>query len=173
MTSSDPLVIAAQTLQDALYRVDRENDSVRSDIHSDDERDAFEKAIAQQFPFGLPLQEVSFKAQAWTEHCAGVMESRPTVFALVAEELDADADELVARANREQPGEDADKVYRQDQNGGLGGEPGRVGGIFTPTVLAQLAAVARAVDGGDIAQVREAFGEFCVDYRRARKNSRT
>ena len=176
-TPSEPpqttaLAQAAQDLADILYRVDREWTYLIEHIDDQDLQDAVRRALEDGFPLGKALEDASAEAAEWAERLAVLAGHMPSVLSLVAVELADDVDALVADAKKNRPGEDVDEVYRVWQNGGLGGVVGRIGGIFTPTVLSTLAALLQQIHHSDDGRVREAAIEFCRALRAARQASR-
>lgn len=169
MTTSDPLAKAAKDLADIIYRLDREWDAAGEAIDDDDERDALRTALEQGFPFTQSLEDVSAAAADWAEHVAEVMAKRPTVLGMVAKEIAGDVMKLATDLNKREPDKDPDAAHRDWQNGGLGAETGRVGGIFTPTVMLSLARLLVAIDEGK--QVHEKANELAREYRKASKQS--
>jgi hypothetical protein len=108
----------------------------------------------------------------WSERVDRVMKNQPTVLQLVAQEIGEDVANVTADLAGREADKPADVAYRGWQNGMLGGQIGRFGGIFTPTVAGGLRDLLLAVDGGDASAVAKAADELARDFRVARRASR-
>ncbi len=169
----DPLAVAAQNLADAFSALDREWNATMEQIEDVDASEALNQALCEGFPLGRSIDDLAAETSVWAEKVAEVMANRPTVIELTAKELGDDIDKLSADLTASDAQVPTDVAYRRWQNGGLGGEPGRVGGIFTPTVLAHLKAVLLAVSDGHPQQIHRAADEFARAFRAARLTSRS
>lgn len=169
-----PVGVAARKLADQVYTLDREVDAAQDEIQDEDDREALAAALAAGFPFTSPIGDAAIAVESWAAHVEYLLKYPPSVLTLAADELGRDSDALVTDQKKDrQPGTVlVDDWYRGHQNGGLGGEPGRVGGCFAPTVLTALANLLREVhagrrDGG----TQRAARAFASAYRNSRKQS--
>lgn len=171
MTTPHPIVQTVNNIRDLLYRLGREWEAAEEEIEDPDERDALHLALCAGYPLGRDIDDLVAELDSWSEHVEQVLAARPTVLQLVADEIGDDVrrvtDDLAGRNSDESP----DDAYRGWQNGGLGGEPGRVGGIFTPTVASGLRTLLLAIDGGDAEQIQRNADWLARVFRHARRQS--
>ncbi len=170
---SDPLAVAAQALADAFYALDREWNATMEQIEDPDESEALNRALCDSYPFGRSVEDLSAEVGEWAQTVADLMANRPTVIDLAVKEIGDDLDALTADLASGEAETPPNEAYRNWQNGGLGGEVGRVGGIFTPTVLKQLQTVLLAINTGHPGQVHSAAEQFAREFRVARGVSRS
>lgn len=173
MTAPHPLASAVSDLSDLLYRVAREWEAVEQEITDPDQRDALTVALSNGYPLGKDLNDLQAEVAEWAEHVGRVMDARPSVLDLVVAEISDDVRRVTTDLAKEQKGTPTDDAYRVWQNGGLSGEVGRLGGIFTPSVAAQIADLLQAIAGGDPGQIHHNADRFARAYRTARKASQT
>lgn len=165
---------AARTVADAVYRLSREWESLFEGIDDPDQQDAMRRALEHGFPFGKSLEDVEAEAGTWVEHLHTLASAAPSVLSLVAGQLADDVDLLVDRAHKDarDRDRDADEVIQEIYNG-IGGEVGRIAGIFTPTVVSALAALMQEIHHSGDGKITDVAAEFARAYRAARHTSRS
>lgn len=173
MKTPHPIVNTVQDLRDQIYRLAREWEAAEEEIEDLDAREALHLALSAGYPLGMDLDELVVELDTYAEHVEQVMSNQPTVLQLVADELGEDVRRVTEDAAERNADETADDAYRGWQNGGLGGEVGRVGGIFTPTVTSDLRMLMLAIDGGDPEQIQRNADRLARTYRHARRQSHT
>jgi hypothetical protein len=173
MKTPHPMVKTLQDIRDLLYRLAREWEATVEEIEDPDASEALNIALSDGYPFGRDIDELVAEADAYVEHVERVLDKLPTVLQLVASELAEDTKRVTDDVASRNAGETPDDAYRGWQNGGLGGEVGRVGGIFTPTVTTELRNLLLAIDGGDAELIQQNADRFSRTYRNARLHSHT
>lgn len=173
MSPQHPILKTVQDLRDLLYRLAREWEAAEEEIEDLDAREALHLALSNGYPLGMDLDELVAAMDVYAEHVGQVMDNQPTVLQLVADELGEDVRRVTGDLAERNTDETADDAYRGWQNGGLGGEVGRIGGIFTPTVTSGLRMLMLAIDGGDPEQIQRNADRLARTYRLARRQSHT
>lgn len=170
-TTTHPLTELAGKLATVLHDLARAWAAAEEEIDDHDQQDALHNALSKGYPLGVDLDDAAAAAGEWAEHVEQVMNAQPTVLQLVADEIGKD----VAAVNKTcaKDGPDPDEAYRNWQNGGLSGEVGRFGGIFTPSLIANLGMLLLAIDNGDTDRIENSADQFARAYRSARVHSRT
>ena len=162
--------IAAE-LADVLNRLSLAWDYAAEQIDDQLEQDALNVALSEGYPLGRDLAEAAAEAGEWVEHVEQVMSRPPAVLELVAKEITGDVQQVTADLAKEEA--PTDEAYRKWQNGGLGGEVGRFGGVFTPGIAERVAALLLAVNSGDTTQINKSAERLARQYRVASRASRT
>lgn len=170
MTDQHPLVKIAADLARGFQELGRAWETAEEAIDDDDDREALHQALCEKYPYRRDVDELAVEAAEWADHVEEVMARPPRVLQLVANEITADvekvAEDLVKAGTKP-----ADDAYRSWQNGGLGGEVGRFGGVFTPSIAEQLAALLLAVHSGELQQITTSAEQLARGYRAASRNS--
>ena len=173
MKTPHPIVATLEDIRDLVYRLGREWEATVEEIEDPDASEALTIALAKGYPLGKDINDLAAELDSYLDHVRQTLDNLPTVLQLVAAEIEEDNQKLAADLTERDKSKSTDEAYQDWQTGGLGGEPGRIGGIFTPTVTAQLSALLLAIDGGDTELIQKNADRLGRAYRSARRQSHT